>query len=83
MLVVVLNCWVIDDERHAMAVEKLDQLGKVRERPRQSVDLVNDDDVDLAGLYVGDEVLHGRPLHVATREAAIVIRRRQNRPAGR
>ena len=37
------------DERDAVRVEQLDQLGEVGKRPRQAVDLVDDDDVDLAG----------------------------------
>ena len=33
-----------------MGVEQLDQLGEVGQRPGQPVDLVDNDDVDLAGL---------------------------------
>jgi len=30
-------------------IEQLDQFGKIGERPGQPIDLVDDDDVDLAG----------------------------------
>ena len=37
----------------------------IGERPRQPVDLVNDDDVDPAGPDIGEQVLQRRPLHMA------------------
>jgi hypothetical protein len=37
------------DERDTVSIEQLDQFGKVRQRPRQAVDLVDDDDVNLPG----------------------------------
>ena len=33
-----------------MAIEQLDELGEVRQRAGQAVDLVNDDDIDLCRL---------------------------------
>src|SRR3979409_2074791 len=57
MLVVVLNCWVI--ERDAAAVKDIDELGKIGERARQPVNLINDDHVDLAGLDIGDQPFQG------------------------
>src|SRR6266446_6867882 len=60
-------------ERHALCVEDLDQPGKIGERARQPVDLVDDDDVDPASLDVGKQLLQCRPLHVATREPAVVV----------
>ena len=41
------------DEGHPMLVEQFDQLGEVGERAGQPVDLVDHDDVDLAGPDVG------------------------------
>ena len=38
------------DERDIVLVEQLDELGKVRQRAGQAIDLVDHDDVDLAGL---------------------------------
>ena len=40
-----------------MGIEQLDQLGEVRERPRKTVDLVDNDDVDLAGADVLQQLL--------------------------
>src|SRR5262249_11310323 len=42
-----------------MAVEQLDELGKVGQRAGQAVDLVDDDDIDLASFHVGQEPLQG------------------------
>src|SRR5436305_2469333 len=60
-------------ERNRMLVEQLDQLGEVRERPGQPVDLVDHDDVDLTGPDLGQELLQGGTLERGTREGAIVI----------
>ena len=70
------------DERHIMLVEQLDQLGEVRQRPGQPVDLVDDDDVDLAGLNVLQQPLQGRAVDVAAGEAAIVVFGSEQRPSG-
>src|SRR5258706_2604148 len=35
-----------------MRIEQFDQLGEVGQRPRQTVDLVDDDDVDLPGANI-------------------------------
>src|SRR5712671_6785552 len=56
-----------------MLVEQLDQLGKIGERAGQPVDLVDHDDVDLAGPDVGEELLQGWPFERGSREGAIVI----------
>ena len=55
-----------------MLVEKLDELGEVGERPRQPVDLVDDDDVDLAGPHLVQQRLQGRALQRGAGESAIV-----------
>ena len=39
-------------ERYALRVEDLDDLGEIRQRSRQPIDLVDDDHVDLAGANV-------------------------------
>jgi len=62
-------------------IEELDEPDKIGERPRQPVDLVDDHDVDAAGLDIGDQVLQGRPLQIATREPAIVIALSRQHPA--
>jgi hypothetical protein len=54
-------------------VEQLNQLGKVGQGPRQAVDLIDDDDIDFAGLDILKQPLQGRAIGIATRETAIVI----------
>ena len=70
------------DKRHAVGIEQFDQLGEVRQRPSQTVDLVDDDDVDLPGADVVQQSLQvgaiGRPAGVS----AIVIARSDQSPAG-
>ena len=65
-----------------MGIEQLDQLGEIRQRPRQAVDLVDDDDVDLPGADIVQQPLQvgtvGRPAGVS----AIVIARPDQGPAG-
>ena len=80
--VVVLNCWVTDTNDTLVLVEQLDQLGEVRQRSGQPVDLVDDDDVDLAGSDILQQALQGRALSVAAGEATIVILGPHHRPAG-
>src|SRR3977135_240825 len=46
------------DEGHAVLIEQLDQLGKVSQRARQAVDLVDDDDIDLSGSQILNQPLH-------------------------
>ena len=43
-----------------MRVEQFDQLGEVGERPRQPVNLVDDDHVDLAGPDIVQQLLERR-----------------------
>ena len=56
-----------------MRVEQLDQLGEVSKRPRQPVDLVDDDHVNPAGPNILQQLLERRPLHRTSRKAAVVI----------
>ena len=76
-----LNCWVTDTNDTLLLVEQLDELGEVRQGPGQAVDLVDNDDVNLAGPYVFQQSLQRRPVGVATREAAIVVFAAQEGPA--
>ena len=68
-------------ERDAAAVKDVDELGKIGERSGQPVDLVDDDHIDLACLDIGDQPFQGWPLHRAAGKPAIIIERRQHRPA--
>ena len=64
-----------------MVVEELDQLGEIRQRACQAVDLVDHDDIDLAGLHVIEKALQGRAVGVAAREAAVIVLGSQKSPA--
>ena len=70
------------DEGHAVLIEQLDQLGEVGQRAGQAVDLVDDDDVDLAGSHILQQPLQGRAVGIAAGEAAIVIFGPDQGPAG-
>ncbi len=70
------------DERDTVLVEQFDQLGKVGQRAGQAIDLVDDDDVDLAGSDIVQQPLQGRAVGVAAGEAAIVIFGPDQGPAG-
>ena len=50
-------------EGDATAVKDVDKLGKIGERARQPVNLIDDDHVDLAFLDIGDQPFQGWPLH--------------------
>ena len=56
-----------------MGIEQLDQLGEVGKRPRQTVDLVDDDDVDLAGADIVQQSLQVGTVGGPTGISAIVI----------
>jgi hypothetical protein len=60
-------------EGDAMALEQLDQIQEVEHRPGEPIDLVDDDDVDLPRVDVGQEAFQCRSFQGASREAAIVI----------
>src|SRR5215813_15116694 len=73
MLVVVLNCLCDRYERNAATVEDLYEFGEIGERSRQSVDLVDDDHIDLACLDVGQQALQRRSLHRTARISTVII----------
>ena len=77
----VLNDWVTETKVTAGAVEDLDQLGEVHQRPGQPVDLVDHDDVDQPLLDVGEQLLQRRPFQRAAGEAAVVVGVSDQRPA--
>src|SRR5208283_6079350 len=64
-----------------MRVEHLDDLGEVRERTGQAVDLIDDDGVDPMRGDVGEQTVQRRSLHGAAGVARIVVELRQNAPA--
>ena len=73
MASVVLNDWVMETKVTPWRSKSLDQLEEIQQRAGKPVDLVDDHDVDLAGLDVGQEPLEGRALQRAAGEAAIVV----------
>ena len=80
MLELVLKDWVTDTNETPW-VEQLDELGEISERPGQPVDLVDQDDVDLAGPDIRQELLQGGPLERGTGECAIVVAAGDQPPA--
>jgi tetratricopeptide (TPR) repeat protein len=53
------------DERHAVAIERLHDPGKVHERAAEAIHLVHDDAIDLAGGDVGQQPIERGPIHVS------------------
>ena len=64
-----------------MPVEELDELGEIRQRPGQPVDLVDHEDVDPPRLDVGEQTLQRRAPQRGAGDAAIVIAGGQRPPA--
>jgi hypothetical protein len=60
-------------ERDVLLVENLHNPGEIQERPAQPVHFVDDNAIHLPGLDVGQQTLQGWSVHVATREAAVVV----------
>ena len=65
-----------------MGIEQLDQLGKIRQRPRQAVDLVDDDDVNLAGADIIQQSLKVGAVGGPAGVSPIVISGPDQGPAG-
>ena len=69
------------DERDLMAIEYLDDPGEVRQRPCQSIHLVDDDHVDLIVLDILKKPLESGTLHRAAGQPAVLVMGRQGTPA--
>src|SRR5579872_2745072 len=69
------------DEAHAVLLKKLHHLGEVNQRTAQTIDLVNNDAIDLAGLDVSQQLPHTRPFHVRAGVPAVAVLRGDQRPA--
>ena len=65
-----------------MRVEHVDDLREVGERPCQPVDLVDDDDLDLAQALMSPKPLKCRSLHRAARKPSVVIQVWKRGPPG-
>ena len=70
---VVLNDWVMETNVTSVTLEGLDQLEEIEHRAGKPVNLVDDDDVDLAGFDVGQQALEGRAVERAAGHATVVI----------
>jgi hypothetical protein len=57
MLVVVLKARVTEINETSCQSKKFDQLGEVGKRPCQTIDLVDDDDIDLSSANVVQQLL--------------------------
>jgi hypothetical protein len=64
-----------------MGIEYLNQLGKIRERTCQAVDLVHHHNVDLAGPHLGQERLKGWTVERGSGKPAIFVTVSHNPPA--
>ena len=63
-------------DRHkadALLIECLDDLGKVSQRPRQPVYLIDNDGIDSPGGDVLKQAFEGRPFHVPPGVAAVIV----------
>jgi hypothetical protein len=69
------------DEGNAVGVEDVHKLGEVGQRAGEAVDLVENDQVGLAGADVSQELLQRRALEGAARETAIVVAGGERDPA--
>src|SRR5260221_13352669 len=58
---------------YAVMLEGLHQLEKIRHGARKTIDLVDNHDVDAAGLNVGHESFDGRAVERAAGDATVVI----------
>ena len=65
-----------------MGIEQLNQLGEVCQRPRQAVDLVDDDDVNLPGADIVQQLLKVGTVGGPAGVSAVVIAGPDQGPAG-
>ena len=65
-----------------MGIEQFNQFGEVRQRPRQTVDLVDNDDIDLPGADILQQPLQVRAVGRPAGVSAIVIAGSDQGPAG-
>ena len=78
---VVLNCWVTETKETVLSIKNLHKPGKIRQRPGQPVDLVDDDRVDPPDLDIGEQALQRRALQGGAGDTAIVVTGGQHDPA--
>jgi hypothetical protein len=64
-----------------MLVEQLHKLREICQRSRQSVHLVDDDDIDLPAADVAQQLLQGRAVQRGPGQSAIIVPRPDEPPA--
>src|SRR5712671_7003353 len=65
-----------------MGIEQFDQFGEVRQRPGQTVDFVDNDDVDFPGADIVQQLLKVRTVRGPAGVPAIIITGADQGPAG-
>jgi hypothetical protein len=80
MEVVVLNCWVTDT-KETPCVESFNDLGKIGQAPRQSINLVDNDRIDPSVFNVLQYTLKRWSLHASTRISTVVVQSRKRCPS--
>src|SRR5258708_14634322 len=70
------------DERHAMCIEQFDQLGKVGQRSRQAIDLVDDNNIKLPRTDIVQQSVEVGKIGRPTGISAVIISRPDQGPAG-
>ena len=69
-------------ERDLETLERLHHPGEVQQRPAQTVHLVHDHRVDLAGFDVPQKACQSRTIRIGAGKSPVVISVRQTHPAG-
>ena len=69
------------DKGDRFSIKNLHKPGKIRQRPGQPVDLVDDDRVDPPDLDIGEQALQRRALQGGAGDTAIVVTGGQHDPA--
>src|ERR1700676_1614125 len=64
-----------------MSVKQFDQLGKVGQRPGQTIDLVDNNDIEPSGTDIIEQSLQVRAIGGPTGISAVVVPRSNQRPA--
>ena len=65
-----------------MGIQHIDDLGEIGERPGKAIDLVNERNLNLASLDIGEEPLQGRALYLVARELSVVVHLGKRDPSG-
>ena len=78
---VVLKAWVTETKETPAASKMATMRAKSASARVKPIDLVDDHDIDPAGLHIGEQLAKGGAVHRAAGEAAVVVRAGQDGPA--